>query len=526
MSAKNSHERRITGAASIVGSATILSRILGYIRDAAVAFVFGAGMFADAFFMAFRIANLFRRLVGEGALTSSFIPIFTEELNLRSKESIRGLVSSVFTLFAIILIIMTILGMVFSREIVLFMSPGFASDPQKFEATVNLTQLMFPYMVFIGLMAIAMGVLNSLKHFTAPALAPVFFNLAIIACVFGVAPFLNTPVYALAIGVLIGGVLQFGLQLPYLKRYGMMPGIRFNFKDPAIMKIFTLMGPAAFGVGVYQLNIFVTLWFSSQLAEGSVSYLYYAGRLMELPLGVFGVAVGTAVLPSLSEHVAKKDWDGFRGSLTFALRIVNFVTIPATIGLFVLSYPIIEVLFKRGEFGNEATYGTAVALYYYAIGLIPVSISRILTSVFYSIKDTATPVYVALVSFIFNVIFCFALTGPMGHGGLALATSLSSAINMIVLFLILKKRFGRFGGSEIFSSALKSGAASAVMGIVTYLVIRWTGFEGMGAATKSGVIALCLLIGVVTFVTVAKLLKSPEVAFLKGILKKRRQKTA
>ncbi|MBI5453945.1 MAG: murein biosynthesis integral membrane protein MurJ [Deltaproteobacteria bacterium] len=517
-----SHERKITGAASIVGGATVLSRILGYIRDAAVAYAFGAGLYADAFFMAFRISNLLRRLVGEGALTSTFIPIFTEEMGERSKESTRDLVSSVFTLFAIILIILTLLGVIFSREIVLLMSPGFATDALKFSITVDLTRLMFPYMVFIGLMAIAMGVLNSYRHFAAPAIAPVFFNIAIILCIFAVAPFLDTPVYALAIGVLLGGFLQMFLQVPYLKKYGMSPRPRFHFRDEAIKKIFILMGPAAFGMGVYQLNNFVILWFSSHLAEGSVSYLYYAGRLMELPLGVFGVAVSTAALPSLSEHVAKKDWEGFRSSLSFALRIVNFVTIPATVGLFVLSYPITEVLFRRGEFGAEASAGTAVALYYYALGLVPVSTSRILTSVFYSVKDTATPVWIAFFAFIANAVFCFILVGPMGHAGLALATSLSSAVNMVALLLVLKKRFGRFGGRLIFTSALKSSVASLIMGGAIYLIIFKADFDLMGVMMKAVLLSFCLVIGLVVYIGAARALSTPEMTFLKGILKKGR----
>ncbi len=519
MAEKGSHERRITGAASIVGAATVLSRVLGYVRDAAVAYVFGAGLYSDAFFMAFRIANLLRRLVGEGALTSSFIPIFTEEMNRRSKESTRNLVSSVFTLFFVILVVLTALGMIFSKEIVWLMSPGFASDPEKFRITINLTMFMFPYMVFIGLMAIAMGVLNSYRHFTAPALSPVFFNLAIIICVFALVPFLKTPVYSLAIGVLLGGFLQFALQVPYLKKYGMMPRPLFHI-DPAIKKIFILMGPAAFGVGVYQLNIFVTLWFSSQLAEGSVSYLYYAGRLMELPLGIFGIAVSTAVLPSLSEHVAKKEWDEFRGSLSFAVRIVNFVTIPAMVGLLVLSYPIIDVLFKRGEFGDAASTGTAVALFYYSVGLVPVSISRILTSVFYSLKDTATPVWVALISFVFNVILCFALVGPLGHGGLALATSLSSIVNVAALFIVLRRKFGRFGGRNILSSSIKSGLASAVMGIVIYLIIFKSGFNMLSMTARTAIIGACLMAGFATYIIAAKFMRVQEVSFLKGILRK------
>ncbi len=519
MAEKVSHERKITGAASIVGAATVLSRILGYVRDAAVAYVFGAGLYSDAFFMAFRVANLLRRLVGEGALTSSFIPIFTEEMNQRSKESARDLVSSVFTLLTIALIVLTAIGMIFSKEIVWLMSPGFAADPEKFRLTVNLTMFMFPYMVFIGLMAVAMGVLNSYRHFTAPALSPVFFNIVMIVCLFALVPFLATPVYALAIGVLFGGFAQFALQLPYLKRFGMVPRPLFHI-DPAIKKILVLMGPAAFGVGVYQLNIFVTLWFSSQLAEGSVSYLYYAGRLMELPLGIFGVAVSTAVLPSLSEHAAKNEWDEFRGSLSFAVRIVNFVTIPAMVGLLVLSYPIVDVLFRRGEFGEAASNGTAIALLYYAVGLVPVSISRIITSVFYSLKDTATPVWVALASFVFNVIFCFALVGPLGHGGLALATSLSSIINVAFLFIVLRKKFGRFGGRFILSSSIRSTAASIIMGAVIYLIMFRSGFAVHSVAMRTMIIGGCLTAGFLTYVIAAKFMRVQEITFLKGILRK------
>src|SRR3990172_9761245 len=239
-----SHEKRIAGAATVISAATSLSRVLGYVRDAAIAYVFGAGLFADAFFMAFRISNLIRRVVGEGALTSSFVPIFTEEKGSRTVESTRDLDWSVFTLLAIILTAVTALGMIFSEQIVWVMAPGFAADPEKFALTVSLTRFLFPYMVFIGLMAIAMGVLNSYRHFAAPALAPVFFNLAIIASVFAVAPLLVSPVYALVIGVLAGGVLQLLIQVPFLSKFGMLPKLSFRFSDPAIKKKFILIGPA------------------------------------------------------------------------------------------------------------------------------------------------------------------------------------------------------------------------------------------------------------------------------------------
>lgn len=522
---RRSREKSITGAASVVGSATVLSRVLGFIRDAAIAYVFGASMFADAFFVAFRISNLFRRLVGEGALTSIFIPIFTDEMNQRSTESTRNLASSVFTVFFIILVALAALGIIFSDDIVRFMSPGFTDDPEKFAVTVRLTRLMFPYMVFIGLMAIAMGVLNAYRHFSMPALAPVFFNIAIIVCVFAVAPFLSSPVYALAIGVLVGGFLQFAIQVPVLRRYSMTPVPRFSFADPAIKRIFLLMGPAVFGTGVYQLNIFVTLWFASALPEGSVSFLYYGGRLMELPLGVFGVAVSTAILPSLSEHVAKKEWGPFKESLSFALRIVNFVIIPATIGLLLLSTPIIDILFKRGEFSAADSSATAIALYYYAAGLVPVAISRILVSVFYSLKDTVTPVWVGFIAFIVNAVFCVLLVGPLGHGGLALATSISGLINMAVLFIILRRKFGPFDGRAILGSAARSTAASVLMGVVIYLIMYRTGFYGSGQVVKAALVGVCLVAGVGVYAGAAYVMGVPEVSFLKGILKKRAQKT-
>lgn len=520
MSTDEHHKKKITGAASIIGGATVLSRIAGYGRDATIAYIFGAGLYADAFFMAFRIANLLRRLVGEGALTSSFVPIFTEELHLRTKESAQELLSKIFTLFFLILITVTALSMIFSKEIVYLMSPGFAEDPVKFDLTVTLTRIMFPYLIFVGLMAIAMGALNSVKHFAIPAVSPLFFNLAIIASIFALVPLFSTPIYALAAAVLIGGFVQCVIQFPFLKKFSLMPRPIFNFKDPAIRKILLLMGPAAFGVGIYQLNIFVTMWFSSQLPEGAVSYLYYAGRLMEVPLGIFGIAVATAALPSLSEHAAKKEWEQFRSSLSFAMRIINFVCIPATVGLFILSYPIIDVLFRRGEFGTAATAGTAVALYYYALGLVPVSTSRILSSVFYSLKDTATPVYAAVAAFVVNVVLCYLLIKPLGHGGLALATSISSAINAAILLIILKRKFGHFEGRLILTSAAKSLAAAVVMGATIYLLVSLV--NGMGMVILTGAIIIGCGLGVIIYILLAKAFNTPEVAFLKGILLRRR----
>lgn len=525
MSSKEAHDgdeiHRITGAATVIASATMLSRVLGYVRDAVIAFAFGAGMFSDAFFVAFRISNLLRRLVGEGALTSSFVPIFTEEHDCRELESTREFVSSIFTLMLFSLTILAVLGILFAGPIVSLMSPGFKADPQKFAITVSLTRWMFPYMIFIGLMAIAMGVLNSLRHFFAPALSPVLFNLAIIASVLLLSPLFSLPIYALAIGVLIGGVLQFALQLPFLKARGMLPELCFKFKDPAIWRVFKLMGPASIGVGVYQLNIFVTLWFASRLAEGSVSYLYYAGRLMELPMGVFGVAISTALLPSLSGHVIRQEWDAFRTSFAFVLRTLNFLMIPAAVGLFVLSYPIVELLFTRGEFGSVAANESSVALYYYCIGLVPISLSRVLSSVFYSLKDTVTPLYIALVSFVVNLVFCIVLVGPMAHAGLALSTSIASIVNVTLLFIVLKRKFGSFGGRDIIASALKSISAAALMGAVIAVMYNFSGFDTLGWGLKALFVASALAVGILVYLGLSKLFKAEELTFLKGFILKR-----
>lgn len=519
-SATATEDRSITGAASVIGSATVLSRILGYARDAVVAYVFGAAMATDAFFVAFRISNLLRRLVGEGALTSSFVPIFTEELIKRPKEGARRLASSAFTLFAIILVVLTIAGVAFSDPIVRLLSPGFVSDPEKFVLTVNLTRVMFPYMVFIGLMAIAMGVLHSLKHFTAPAVAPVFFNVMIILSVVAVSPFLAEPVYALAAGVLMGGLAQFFIQVPSLKRYGFAPRPAFAFADPGIKRIFTLMGPAAFGVGVYQLNVFVTMWFASRLPEGSISYLFYGARLMELPVGVFGVAISTAALPSLSEYVSREDWDGFRDSLSFALRLVGFVTIPSMAGLLVLDEHIIDVLFRRGEFGLEAVSGTSTALFFYALGLVPVAVTRTLTSVFYSLKDTSTPVKVALFSFITNAVFCYLLSGPMGHGGLALAATLAATVNVVGLYIVLWLRFGRFGGRSVLASAVKAAIAAVVMGGVIYLAASYAWAPGAGILERAALLAGFVALGVGVYLAASRVLGTPELGIIRDFYRK------
>lgn len=517
-----SETKNITKAASIVGGATFLSRILGYIRDAVIAAYFGAGASADVFFIAYRIPNFFRRLVGEGALTVSFIPVFTEELTLSSRDRAKALATRAFTFFTIILAALTTAGIIFSQQIVEITAPGFANIPNKLATTISLTRWMFPFLFFICLVALGIGILNSLKHFTAPALSPLWFNLSIIGSTIFLIPFFKEPVYALAFGVVFGGALQFLYQLPYLKRYDMFPGLDFNFKDPAIKKIVLLMLPAAFATGVDQINLLVTSRFASGLKEGSISYLYYADRVVELPMGVFVIAVATAMLPSMSVYAVKEDWPGFKESLSFAIRLVTFITIPATVGLIVLGAPIVAMLFQRGEFRHEATQETVYALYFFSVGLAAFGGRRILVSAFYSLQDTLTPVVISCIAVAANIMFCYLLIGPLKHGGLALATSLSSLVNLGLLFLTLRKKLGGIGGRKILHSAVKVTVSSLPMGIGVYAISVLVDWSSAGITiTKLFVLTGAITFGMISYLLFAWFFKSPEMAFLTEMLKER-----
>jgi putative peptidoglycan lipid II flippase len=468
-----SETARMTKAAGIVGAATLLSRILGFVRDVIVAWFFGAGLAADAFFVAFRIPNLLRRLFAEGSLTISFIPVFTEHLSRNGRQDAFALARCACWLLSLALAAVAVAGILLSPLIVKVIAPGFFSCPEKFDLTVLLTQIMFPYIFFIGLVALCMGILNALGHFTAPAFAPVLLNLAMISAVLLVSPHLEKPAVGLAIGVVVGGVLQLGLQIPFLVRRGFRLAVRGPLYHPAIKRIGVLMTPAVFGAAVYQINIVVGTLLASLLPEGSVSYLYYADRLVQFPLGVFGIALATAVLPTLSRQAAVEDMEGFRSSFAYALKLVFFITMPAMTGLIVLKEPIVRLLFQRGAFDPATTRLTAEALLYYAVGLWAFSAVRIVVSTFYALQDTKTPVKIAIFSLLMNIGLSILLMGPMRHGGLALATSLASVTNLILLLRALKKRLGRIGARDILGSLFRSTASAAVMGGAIGVVALW-----------------------------------------------------
>lgn len=507
--------RGIVRTAGVVGFATLLSRILGYVRDMVIAYFFGTGDAADAFFVAFRIPNLLRRLFAEGSLTVAFIPIFTEYLVRESKKSAYEFANAVFTLLSMALVIFSCLGVVCAPLIVKIMAWGFTGDAGKFELTVILTRIMFPYIFFISLVALCMGILNSLKHFAAPALAPVLLNLSMILSVIILTPYFSQPVLALALGVIIGGFVQLALQIPFLQKKEVTLKISLNFSHPGLKRLVKLMIPAVLGAAVYQINMVIITMIASFLPAGSVSYLYYSDRVFQFPLALFGIALATASLPAMSDQVAQNKMDGLKETLSHSLRLILFITIPAMVGLAVLRVPIVRILFQRGEFSVEATLLTAKALLWFTVGLWSVAGVRVVANVFYAVQDIWTPVKVAVVSIIGNLVLCVVLMKPLQHGGLALAVSLSSMLNLIMLLVVLRMRLGRLGIKKVAFSSCKALCCSAVMGMAVYFTYHsefWTThqFPAHGVV----VLAASIVSGVFVFFFVSYLLKSAELASL------------
>lgn len=520
-----SEKKHIARAVGILGSATMLSRIMGMVRDMVVSRLFGAGMATDAFFAAFQIPNMLRRFFAEGALTSAFVPTFSATLTKQGEEKARELANTCFTLLTIIIAIITLAGILLSPIIVSLMFPGFKAEPGKFELTVLLNRLMFPYIFFITLVAICMGILNTLRHFFTPAISTVFLNISMIVAALFLRGFFDAPITALAVGVLIGGFIQLIMQLPVLWKKGFMIKPDFNFSSPEIRRIALLMLPATFGVGVYYLNITVSAILASLLPQGSVSFLYYAQRLFEFPQGIFTVSVSQAVLPSMSRQVAEGDMSGVKETLSFGVRLMLFITIPAMVGLMICSIPIFSLIFMGGAFNYDKVINSGMALLYYSIGLSFVALTRVLAPVFYALKDTKTPVYTALITFIINLLLSLILMEPLKHGGLALATSLSAFCNMLILLWLLRRKIGSFGGKRIMTTAVKSSAASIPMALVVWYGCSTFNWAQPGSkVTKSLTLGTTIFIGVIVYLLAVKLLRSEETIEALSLVRKKNSK--
>jgi len=517
-----SENHKITKAATVIGTGTLLSRILGFFRDMAIANFFGTGMAADAFFVAFRIPNLWRRLVGEGSLTISFIPVYTEYLTQRSEEETRKVTHAAFTIAGVVLLILTVLGILFSPILIKIVAPGFIQIPEKFELTVTLNKIIFPYLFFMGLFALCMGILNSYRHFFAPAVAPIFLNISIIVSVFLFYHTFKVPVMTLALGVLAGGVIQFLFQIPFLWKRGITFRFNFNFRNPAIKRIGFLMVPGLIGTGLYQMNTFIDMMFASFLPSGSVSYLFFADRLIEFPLGIFAIAVGMASLPSLSGLASQGKIEELKETVSFAFRLVSFISVPAMVGLIALKTPIINLLFQRGLFDYSATEKTAFALLFYSVGLWAIAGSRIIAPAFYSLQDTWTPMKIALICLGANLIFRAVLIFPLMHGGLALATSLSSTLNLILLLRKLGPKLGGVDKRRNIQSLLRIFLCSLPMGLAAYLICSIGDWSTAGNVGEKMLILFSgIVIGIGFYLACSYWVKNEEMLFLLNMVKRK-----
>ena len=518
MSAKG----KIARAAGLMSIATFISRILGYVKDMILARYFGATGSADVFFVAFRIPNLLRELFAEGSMSSAFIPVVTDYQTKHGRGEANRLVSSTFIFILIFVGIICILGIIFAPAIVSAIAPGFLKEPEKFSNTVLLTRIMFPFLLFISLAALTMGALNTRGVFFIPALAPATLNIVVIISVLTLSMQFTNPIIAVAIGVTSGGLVQFLIQMPSFFKQGYrmftVHGSRFTVHDfwhPGLKRIGLLIIPSTAGLAVAQINIFISTILASYLAEGSITYLYYSMRLIQFPIGIFGVAMGMAVLPALSEHSVKGEMEKVKEDFSFALRLLFFITVPAMIGLIALNVPIVSTLFQRGKFEYAATIGTSDALMFYSLGIWAIVGVRVIAATFYSMQDTRTPVKVAALAMIINVIFSLLLMKPMKHNGLAFANAIASGCNFILLFYFLRKKLGGVGTKRIVSSFGKTFAASLVMGVVGWFVVRseiWT-LSGYGLK-KAAYLGSAIIICGGIYMLLSYLLKNEEMGYI------------
>ena len=519
-----SEKGQVIKAAGIVGGATFLSRLLGFIRDAVIAWYFGAGFSTDAFIAAFRIPNLLRRLFAEGSLSSAFIPVFSEYIVIHDQEEAFRLARSALRVLSVLLLLITLAGILLSPWLVPLIAPGFS--PEKMSLTIRLTRLMLPYFFFIGLMALCMGILNGLGHFAAPALAPVLLNLAVIGSVTFISPGMREPIMGAAYGVLMGGILQLGLQIPFLIRKKIRLWKKARLMHAGLKKVVRAMFPVIIGGAVYQINILLGTLLGSLLSEGSVSYLYFADRLVQFPLGIFAIAASIAVLPSLSRQAAVRDYGGLTATFTYALKLVFFITIPAMVGLMILREPIVALLFQRGEFDAEATRLTSLAVLYYATGLWAYSAVKIVAATFFALQDTRTPLVMAIISIAANILLGMVLMKPMAHGGLALAASLASILNLILLVHALRSRLGPVGWWNIAGSTARAVLSAVVMGGVVWAAAKLFIPSVNDASGKllAGVSA-CIVIALCVYTLISSVIKNPEfnslvTEIMKGVSKR------
>lgn len=470
---------QVARSAGSVGIAVLFSRILGLVREQVMALLFGAGYYMDAFVVAFRIPNLLRDLFAEGALSAAFVTVFTDYDQRLGQVAAWRLANNLFATLTILLSLITLAGIIFSEKIVLLMAGDFGKVPGKIALTKMMTDIMFPFLILVSLAAAVMGVLNAKGRFFVPAMASAFFN---IGCIVGgvlcawLAPFFDQPpIVGMAIGTMIGGVLQLAIQLPSLKGVGFTLRPHINIKDEGLRRIMVLMLPAVIGLSATQINVFINTNFAARCTEGSVSWLSYAFRLMQFPIGIFGVAIAVATLPVISRHASRGETEALKRTYVSSLTMAFVLTIPAAVGLTVLAKPIIRVIFEHGRFQPQDTIFTAQALAFYAVGLFAYSTVKITVPVFYALRDTKYPVIASFLSVAINLLIVSLTLDILQHRAIALSTSVTIIINFCFLSAVLYRKLDGYDVRYLILSFFKILLAAAAMGVVAHLLYRAVG---------------------------------------------------
>jgi putative peptidoglycan lipid II flippase len=507
---------RLARSAGLIGIATIASRILGLVRDRVLAHFFGAGDAMDAYNVAARIPNLVRDLFAEGAMSAAFVPTFTRELTARGKEHAFRLGSQTLNALLIVTGIIVVLGIVFAWPLSTFYAGSFEEVPGKLALTASLTRIMFPFLTLVAVAVAMMGMLNALGRFFLPALSPAMFNVAIIFSALVISPLAERfgipPIYGVAIGTLLGGVGQIALQWPVLRAEGFRHRWRLDLRDPALREVLVLMGPGTIGIAATQINLLVNTMLATGQGTGAVSWLNYAFRLMYLPIGLFGVSIATAALPDISRHAATKSVDDFRQTISFGLRMMLMLNVPACVGLIVLATPIVGLILESGAFTQTDTIATAGALVYYAPGLLGYSAVKIATPAFYALRDARTPVLVSVLAIVSNLVLNVSLVQMLGYLGLALGTALAALVNAGVLLALLSRRLGGLDERRLTTAFAKITLASTVMGLAAWGVeyALWTIIPGTRWVPRGIRVVSAIVVAIVVLAGAARILRIYE----------------
>jgi putative peptidoglycan lipid II flippase len=507
---------RLARSAGLIGAATLTSRLLGVVRETVLAALFGAGNQMDAFNVAFRIPNLLRDLFAEGAMSAAFVPAFTRELSTGSRDRAWRLGNLVINSLAALTLLYVAGGWIYAPALVRAFAPEYASVPGKLELTVLLTRIMLPFVTTVAVSVAMMGMLNSMQRFFVPALSPAMFNVATILCAFTIVPLMPRlgwpPVAGIAFGTLLGGIGQMALQWPLLRREGWRYSLCFDWRNEGLRNVLGLLVPGTLGLAAVQVNVFVNTVLATSQGTGAVSWLNYAFRLMYLPIGLFGVSIGTAALPDISRHAASEDLASMRRTVSGALRLMLMLNVPATIGLVVLARPVVSLLLERGQFGPADTSATAAALAFYAPGLLGYSTVKIASPSFYALGESRTPVLASAAAVVANIALNLAFIRVLGYRGLALGTAVAATLNACLLLWLLRARLEGLDGRRNARALASILVASMAMGVAAWLAQRGLEATIPGASTFVRGLRVfgAIGVGLVVLTTLARVLRIEE----------------